>query len=413
MSETENPAIPAPEATVAVVVPLFPKLPGIRESLASLGTQTRPPDLVVLLDDGTNPEAEQLHGVIPSLHAEVVQVEPGSLASALESLSEYLSNYDYLSFLVAGDAYEPPRIEHCLRAMFRLGQERVPFVVVTAMRPVDSRGQELPPGDPRSAHLEKLWAPGRAGAELSDWLGTGYFAGPISNIFLRREYLESVPLPENNLHLAQILVLSAAMQGLLEVEQDPLLRHYPPLVDRPFSLRAASDNLNMQLSLLAALRERLAFSPETRRQFAAYHRAAWNSLSGLREDLFQQLVLQLASAADAETAQVALGAILRSREANNTPAHWPALFAGVDRLDLPGYADALRRTREKLADRDQENARLERIAEAAKSSGWVRFAAWMGDRGARRILELEEEDAPPAPTKDNEDEYASAPTHNG
>ena len=91
MSEAEinsvSAEIPYAESSVAVVVPLFPKLPGIRESLASLGTQTRPPNLVVLLDDGTSPEAELLHRVIPDLNVEIVQVEPGSLASALEAVS--------------------------------------------------------------------------------------------------------------------------------------------------------------------------------------------------------------------------------------------------------------------------------------------------------------------------------------
>lgn len=396
MTETENnaenPAVPTSETTVAVVFPLFPKLPGVRESLASLEAQTRPPNLVVLLDDGSNPEAELLHEVVPSLHVEVVQVEPGSLSSALEAVSAYLSHFDYISLLLAGDAYEPARIETCLRVMLRVREERVPFMVVTGIMPVDSRGRVLPATDPRAEHLDRLWKPGRAGAGLADWLGTGYFAGPASNIFVRREFLTSVPLPENAQHLPQMLVLSAAMQGLLAVEHQPLLRHYPPLVDRAFSLRAASDNLQVQLALLLSLNQRLAFSMETRRNLAAYHRAAWNSLSGLREDLFQQLVMQLASQAAPDTAKNALEAILHSREANTVPAHWSALFDGADRLDLAGYADALRRTREKLSGERRENARLTRIAAAAKESGWLRFAAWVGERSARRVMELDEED---------------------
>ena len=345
---------------------------------------------MVLLDDGTNLGAESLREVIPTLHVEVFRVEPGSLAAALPPLADYLSGYDYLSFLLPGDAYEPTRVSICLGGMLREREGRFPMMVVTAIRPTDSRGQDLPLTDPRTEHLERLWAPGYSGAEIAEWLGMGYFAGPISNIFVRREYLSSLPLPENNQHLAQLLVLSAAMQGLIGVEYEPLLRHYPPLVSRPFSLNAASENLQLQLDLLYALRERLAFSPETRRHFAAYHRAAWNSLSGLREDLFQQLVLQLASGTERDTAQAALGAILRTREANNTPAHWPALFDGKDRFDVAGYADALRRTRERLDDALKENSRLKQIADTAQGSGWVRFGAWLGERSARRMMELEE-----------------------
>jgi hypothetical protein len=34
---------------------------------------------------------------------------------------------------------------------------------------------------------------------------------------------------------------------------------------------------------------------------------------------------------------------------------------------------------------------------AAQDSGWVRFGAWIGDRSARRIMELEQEDEVPEP----------------
>lgn len=409
----EESSHPTAEPGVAVVVPLFPKLPGIRESLASLATQTRPPELVVLLDDGSNPGAESLHEAIPSLEAEVVQVEPGSLASALDALSEYLANFDFVSFLLAGDAYEPGRIAHCLQALLETRGDRVPCMALTGILPVDSRGKPLPADDPRAVHVEQLWAPGRAGAGLPDWLGAGYFAGPASNIFVRRDFLTSIALPENPQHLAQVLVLSAALQGLLEVVDQPLLRHYPPLVDRSTSLRAATDSLQAQLALLLALRERLAFSPDTRRNLAAYHRAAWNSLSGLREDLFQQLVLQLASSAEPEAAQAALATILRSREAATTPAHWAALFEGKDRIDAAGYADALRRTGEKLQDALDKNERLTKIAEAAQDSGWVRFGAWLGERSARRMMEMEQEEetdalGPDGPAKDEKAETPPA-----
>jgi hypothetical protein len=45
----------------------------------------------------------------------------------------------------------------------------------------------------------------------------------------------------------------------------------------------------------------------------------------------------------------------------------------------------------------EEKERLGHIAAAAQDSGWVRFGAWIGDRGARRIMELEQEDEEPEP----------------
>jgi hypothetical protein len=396
MSEAANnsviPEIPYAESSVAVVVPLFPKLPGIRESLASLGTQTRPPNLVVLLDDGTSPEAELFHRVIPDLNVEVVQVEPGSLASALETLSEYLANFDFITFLQAGDAYAPARIEKCLEALRESREGRPLAMAVTAMVAVDSRGQPLPPDEPRAAHLERLWAPGRAGAELADWLGIGYFAGPASNLFLRRDFLATNPLPVDIANLAQGLVVLAGLQGLLAVVRQPLLLHYPPPVESEPTARAMADVLQTQMAVLAALTGKLGVSPETRRNFAAYHRSAWNNLSGLREDLFQQALLRLASLASPDDIRAVTAEVIRSREASVVPAHWAALFEGRDPLDLAGYAASLRRTRDKLDDARSENERLKKIADAAQGSGWIRFGAWLGERSARRMMELEQEE---------------------
>ena len=400
MSEAENnntaAAASSADASVAVIVPLFPYSPGLRESLASLNAQTRPPNLVVFLDDGTSLDAETLHEAIPGLSAEIVQTEPGTLPAAVNAAVEYLANFDFVTFLQAGDFYAPERIERCLSTWSTGADKRGPSMVVTDWRPVDSRGQALAADDPRAQLHDLLWAPGRAGAGLADWLGCGHFPGPVSNIFARREFFVTMPLPESLANFNQSAVLLAALQGQLAVIHDPLLDHYPAAPERDPTPRQTLDALQLQLAVLSALRAKLPVSPETRRNTAAYHRAAWNSRSGVREDLFQQLVLQVTAAASAEDVQAALEIIMRSYEAQTTPAHWGALLEGHDPLDLTAYADALRRTREKLEDAQAENERLRGIADAAQDSGWVRFGAWIGDRSARRMMELEQEEEKPA-----------------
>jgi Glycosyltransferases involved in cell wall biogenesis len=397
---TKNSGIPAPRfegARVAVVMPLFPRMPGLRDSLKSLAAQTRPPARIVLLDDGSHPGTETLPGEFPELPVELFPVEPGPLASAINAVLEHCAPDDYLTFLQAGDRYAPQRIEKCLAAFETPEGNRPPGLVVTKLRAIDSRGQALPADDPRTAHLARLWAPGQGGAELPDWLGCGYFPGPFSNLFVRRDYLAANPWPENTLSFDQAVVLIAALQGQMIVWPEALLDHYPPAPPREATPRQTAENLQLQLSVLTALSGRLAVSPETRRNTAAYHRTAWNSLTGAREDLFQQIILQLAAAASPEDTQAVLTSTLRSHEAQNAPAHWAALLEGHDPLDLAGYADALRRTREKLDETREEKERLGQVAEAAQDSGWVRFGAWIGDRSARRIMELEQKDEAPDP----------------
>ncbi len=408
MAEAENnnesSPLPFADETVAIVVPLFPRLPGVRESLASLATQTRPPNLVVLLDDGTNPEAESLQQVIPSLTVEVVQVESDTLTPALASVIEYLANFDFIGFLRAGDRFAPTRIEQCLRTLLEAADKPWPMMVVTGILPVDGRGHPLSADDPRTAHLARLWAPGRAGAGLADWLGVGNFAGPLSNIFARREHLAAHGLPADTPHYHQAAVLVAGLQGLLAVAHEPLLLHYPPPLEREPTPRVMADLLQTQVSVLRALQTRLPVSPETRRHVAAYHRAAWNNLSFLREDLFQQVVLRLAASADEDAWQSAVAEVLRSREAQTMPAHWTELLEGADPLDLAGYAQALRRTRAELAGVSAEKQRLGQIATAAQACGWVQFGAWIGERHARRVMELEESEKAAPPKDDTEGE---------
>ncbi len=383
-------SMPSDKAEVVVVMPVFPRLPTIRPSLASLRDQTRPPDRVLLLDNGKNPDAELLQSEIQGPACEILKTEEATLAAALNHAVKHLENAGFIAVLQAGDFYQPSRIEKCLAAMNPPEAPRPPAIVVTGIEVVGSRGTPLPSEDARVRHFKRLWDPGRHGAPLSDWLGAGNFAGPISNIFTRREHLAANPLPEKSHPLAYSVVILAGLQGLLSVIDEPLLRHYPALPEREPSAKTVTDMLHVQLGVLLQLKSKLSVSPETRRHFATFNRVAWNNLSGLREDLFEQLLLRLASTMPPEDALAAAGEIMRSRDAAKPPAHWQALFAGEDPLDKLSYAAALRQTREELRIANAENLRLGAIAQAAQSSGWVRFGAWLGERSARRMMEMEE-----------------------
>lgn len=374
---------------VAVVVPVFPRLAAIRTALASLRDQTRPPDLVVLLDDRSNPEIKILLEEIPDLRVEVMKVDTPDLPTAINLAVEKWDEVDFFSFLQAGDLYAPTRIEKCLGAMNASGNLRPPAVVVTGLEIIGGRGTPLPPEDPRVRHFSRLWAAGRTGVSMADWLATGYFAGSVSNLFVRRSYLASYKLPENAAAFSYGLTILAGLQDLLTVVDEPLLRHCPVFPEREPSAKSKADVLQMLLSVMKQLEEKLAVSPETRRNFAAFSRVAWQNMSGLRADLFQQALLRLASTLEPEQARQAVTETLRSHAASIPPLRWHELTDGDDPLDRIAYAEALRQTRKALQSALGENRRLTAIAEAAQNSGWLRFGAWLGERSARRIMEME------------------------
>jgi hypothetical protein len=398
-NSTMTEEVGAPTENVAVVVPLFPPSPALRRSVESLLTLTRPPDLVVLLDDGKSPDIDDITAALDGLTVQIFEIQPGPLGASLNSAVEYLANYDYVSFLVAGDSYHPQRLEMCLTALRDTDWKRPPVLAVTHFSTVDSRGQMLPPEDPRAAYFQRLWAPGHQGITTAEWLGAGNFVATLSNIFARRSFLADFPLPEDSSFLAYHLATLAGVQGLLAVLHDTLLTHHVMKVEREPGGRASNELLQLQLRVLQDLRNRLPYSHETRRNLASFHRAAWNNLTGLREDLFQQMLLRLASLASPEDAEQALRETFRSHEAQSTPPHWKALQQGADPLDLASYAAALKNTQERLAEAETQRDRLSGIAQAAQESGWVRFGAWIGERSSRQMLEMDDPTAAQSPAE--------------
>jgi len=145
-----------------------------------------------------------------------------------------------------------------------------------------------------------------------------------------------------------------------------------------------------QLHLLNDLSRKLADSPQARRNFASFHRAAWHNLSGVREDLFQQTVMRLAATLPLTETKRMAEEIIRARDAQALPAHLEDASDADAPVDLPAYAAALQKTKAELAETQRENRHLAKVVGEIQGSGWVRFGAWLGDRGARRMMEMDE-----------------------
>jgi glycosyltransferase involved in cell wall biosynthesis len=376
-------------------MPAFPRSPALKRSLASLREQSRPADHVLLLDNGSNKDAAALREEFGA-GAEVLSVPPGSLPAALNKAVEHLASCQFVSFLQGGDLYAPTRLERCLQAL-GAGDERRPFVLaITGMEITDSRGKNLPPDDAKVVRFARLWEPGKTGISTSEWLGLGNFAGPLSNVFARRDHLAANPFVEIAASFHHLATIAAAVQELLVVIDEPLLLHHALDLHQGTSLRGGQEILMDQLHLLNELGRKLDDSPLIRRNFAAFHRAAWHNVSGLREDLFQQTIMRLAAAVPLTEAKRMAGEIIRARDAQHLPAHLEDAAQTGAAPDLPAYAAALQKARAELAEVQRENRRLAKIAATIQGSGWVRFGAWVGDRSARRMMEMDEEQSPEA-----------------
>lgn len=376
-------------SNLTVIVPLFPRDPGLQQSLATLRTQTVRPDLVVFLNDGKTPNLRVPENEVSGMEVQVMETESSDVAEEINRAVNSLDRSKYVAILGAGGSYAPQRIERCLAAIEDPERIRHTGLVVTGIRLVNGQGLPLEKGDQRHAQLSLLWAPGREGVGLSAWLGAGDFVLAPANIFARRSFLQSNPLIAGVSSFAYLAAIQAGVQGQLEVLDEPLLDFHWGRQESSRSAVNSAASLRAQILQLGALREKLCTSPETRRNFASFHCAAWQNLSGLREDLFSQAALELASLSSHDDQLKVADRFGGSKELLQKPAHLreDATFA-----DPVAYAAALSRAREELAEVKAENERLARVAGAAQDSGWVRFGAWLGDRSARRIMEMDAEE---------------------
>ena len=379
-------------SNLTVIVPLFPRHPGLRHALATLRAQTVRPGLVVFLDDGKTTAAVVPEKELPGVPVQVAKVDTTDVADAINRAVDFLDHSEYIAIIGAGGAYAPQRLERCLAAIEDPSRFRQPGIVVTGAVLVDNRGIPLVAGDERHAQLARLWTPGREGVGIPDWLGSGDFVLSAANIFARRSYLLANPLLTEVPSFAYHAAIQAGVQGQLEVLDEPLFELNWSGPESGQSGLTAAALLRAQIRLLAALREKLSTSVETRRNFAAFHRAAWQNISGLREDLFTQAALQLASMSSHESIIKVSDHFSASGDLLGAPTHLSALRKGEAFADPASYAAALVKARAELAGLRAEHARSLRVADAAQDSGWVRFGAWLGDRSARRIMEMDAEE---------------------
>lgn len=382
----------------AVLVPLFPRHPGIRHALASLREQTRRPDLVVLLDNGTDPDAGTHTRHLPEFSVEIMQTDTADVAEAINLAVAAFGQFEFMAILTAHCTHAPARLEQCIDAMHDPARERRPGIVVTAEELINAHNAPLAADDARQAQLGRLWAPGRAGISIPEWLGAADFILSPSNLFARRSYLAANPLPVGTPTFHYHAAIQAAVPGWLAVLDVPLLRLNWPGLEASSSVPVLVGMLRAQLNVVTALREKLASSSEARRNFSAFHRAAWSNLSGLREDLFLQAALQLAALADPGEVSSAIERVTGTGGLIETPPFLRALRDGTV-ADPTAYTLALAKVRAELAELREDHSRMSNIVEAARRSGWVQFAAWLGDQNTRKVLEMEEDDDPNASAK--------------
>lgn len=295
---------------VAVVIPLYNHERYIGAALESLRVQSRPPDRVIVLDDGSTDGS--VNAIIKAAAAasddppggrrspiatrtDILFQENSGAHHTLNRLVEMAADCEYVSILNSDDCYHPRRIERCLQHM-----EDNPDtgIVCTRLRLIDEAGNTLPADAPRARWFSAAWsfrhsADDHSRLDLAEWLGLANFPGTTSNFFARREYLLGRPLGDYRFAHDYYALISAALENRLAVIDAELLdyRVHGANTINTEPERLIREMLRVNLDLAREFGPRLLGEPALRANFTRYQRSAWSNVSGFRADLFCTLLV--------------------------------------------------------------------------------------------------------------------------
>ncbi len=325
-------AAPSPGLKVAVLIPLYNHERYIGAAMASLRAQTRPPDRILVLDDGstdgslgammaygaTAPAAEipgKSAGVEPRIE---VLFQPNAGAHAtLNRLVSLVDDCEYLAILNSDDCYHPRRLERCLEY---LDAHPEVGLLCTRLRLIDESGETLPADSPRARWFAAAWGFGAStddasAPDLAEWLGLANFPGTTSNFVARADFLRSRPFANYRFAHDYHALIHAALEGRLAVLDSELLdyRVHSANTISTEPERLIREMLRLNLDLARELGSRLPGEPELRAMYARYLRASWSNVSAFRADLFQLVLTEATALLPAQAVDALLAEIDSAR----------------------------------------------------------------------------------------------------
>jgi glycosyltransferase involved in cell wall biosynthesis len=281
---------------LAVVIPSYNHAHYIRRALDSCLNQTRPPDRIVVIDDGSKDDSLVVLRGYSNRGVEVTaQENAGAHTTINRAIALAATDCDLISILNSDDHYEPARFEKCL-AFLAANPEC--SVVCTGLNIIDDKDKALDPDQARAKWFRAIWSIGDTpDPDLCEWMGRANFPATTSNVIARADYLLANPFRAYRFNHDYFFLAKAAMEGRLGLIREPLVNYRVhatnTITTRPAPL--IREMLRMHLDLYAELGPCLASEPALRANFSRYMRAANDSVSSFHAGLFQMLLAQIVS----------------------------------------------------------------------------------------------------------------------
>lgn len=373
---------------LAVVIPSYNHAHYIGLALESVLNQTRKPDRVIVIDDGSKDNSVEFLQQFKARGVEVLARENrGAHNTINQAIGMAAEDCELISILNSDDHYHLERFEKCVPLLEGNPDKSV---VCTGLHIIDPEDKSLPMTEARARWFRAIWSwQSKPEVDLCEWLGLGNFPATTSNIIARREHLLEFPFrPYRYIHDYYFLAQTVLRDRMLLLPE-PLVNYrvHPTNTMNTKPEHLMREQVRMHLDLLHDLAPELKTSPELRARFYRYMRTAWDNISALQAGPLQVMLANAISRFSEDEIEESVSILVEET--------WPEMrefpnkglvntHDGISPVGAEsGLSDKLNAAKlERAAAKDSEKAWKEyaKLQQAMAQSKWMALGRLLGAR---------------------------------
>ena len=371
---------------LAVIIHCYNHERYIAQGLESVLGQTRPPDRILVIDDGSKDNSVDVIRSFAQRGVELItQKNAGAHNTINRAVALAAEDCDVISILNSDDHYFPERFKKCLAELEKHPDKSV---VCSEICLVDDDDHPVDPQASRPKWFQAIWSIGDdPEVDFCEWMATANFPATTSNVIARREFLLAHPFRPYRFNHDYYFLANAVLKGQFLLVREPLVSYRIHAANTINTSPAPliREMLRMHVDLYHDLAPQLRNDPELRSRFYRYTRAAWNNVSSFHAGLFQSLLAEAAArlSPDDIDALVAgldgplypeLDSYPNKALVNNHQGNQPLSVAS----GLAEKFEALRAERIELKDQAKAERELSRLRRDLLSSKWLALGRALG-----------------------------------
>jgi len=367
---------------IAVIIPVYNHAHYVGEAIESVLNQTRKPDRIIVIDDGSKDDSLE---VVRRYASQGVEASGRENRGAHNTINELVAlaakDCQWINILNSDDRFLPRKLEVCEQvAASNPGKE----VISGGLEVIDGDGAVMAKDAARARWFYGAQTVTEVPeATVAEMLGRANFIATTSNVFATADYLLANPFRPYRFNHDYFFLAGAAWRDKIALSDEVLMQYRVhgsnTITTKPEPLMR--EMLRMHLDLYRHHAAELAADAAMRQRFSEYGAALWNNISSFHAGLFQVALAQLAAGA-AEDELAALASSLQGPEFEVSPSHdLSGAYDGsqpLSSLVLNAKLDAVREEKARLAEERMALKELAEIRQTLQSSKWFSLGTLLG-----------------------------------